>query len=629
MKTPDGYIISKCLDGDSAAFGFLVDKYRSAVYALAYSKLHDFHDAEDVAQEAFIKAYKDLRRLRRWDSFHAWLYAITANLCKNWVRAQSRRLDSKFIEDESLEVLEEPSVDPRDESPVLELLHEALGSLPNAYQQVLALQYLGGMNSKEIAEFLGMSSTAVRKRLSRARAQLKKGMLAMMSRTFEEQRLPANFAFRIVEITKRIRIHSAPRTTDLPWGISLAAGIFLTVLSLGPYMNFLVPAKPSESSLLASELRVAEIGEIPVNILEISQIPAIADEQGNNNGAGIKLPEMQQLAPMAPHGEGDNWAEKADMPTARYGLCSGIVNGKLYAIGGAEDLEVSAIVEEYDPQTNKWMKKADMPTKRLFCSASVVDGKIYVMGGYETKDKTVSAVEEYDPVTDTWTRKAGMSSPNARFSASTVNGKIYVIGGFMGGVSARIEEYNPKTDTWTRKTNMPTARASLSTSVVNGRIYAIGGASPNPMISTVEEYDPVKDVWTRKADMPTPRAQHSTVAVNGYIYAIGGASNFSGNTLSVVERYDPSADVWTRGEDMPAPKAQFSTGAMDGRIYVLGGSPRYMAVNMPPVPPISDVEVYDTESAPQSQGNAIDGSGKHLAPWGQIKSDYILFSRNQ
>jgi RNA polymerase sigma factor (sigma-70 family) len=598
VRTPDGYIINKCLHGDSAAFGFLVDKYRSAVYALAYSKLHDFHDAEDVTQEAFIKAYRDLRRLRRWDSFHAWLYAITSNLCKNWIRAQSRRLDSEFIEDQTSETLEEPSIDPRGEPPVLESLHEALVSLPDTYQQVLTLQYLGGMNSKEIAEFLGMSPTAVRKRLSRARAQLKKGVLAMMSGAFEEQRLSASFTFRIVEITKGIKINSAPRTTDLPWGLSLAAGVFITVLCLSPYVNFLVPAKPSESSSLISELRVTEIGEIPVNVLEISQIPAIPNGQDNSDGAGLKLPESQQPAPIPPHGEGDTWAEGTDMPTARYGPCCGIVDGKLYAIGGGGELEIFAAVEEYDPQTNKWAKKADMPTKRVFSAASVVDGKIYVMGGYETQDKIVSTMEEYNPVTDTWTRKADMLSPNSRFSASTVNGKIYAIGGWTGRASARVEEYDPKTDTWTRKTDMPTARGSVSTSVANGRIYAIGGGVANPIVSIVEEYDPVRDVWTRKADMPTPRLQHSTVAVNGYIYAIGGGANFSGKTVSVVERYDPSANVWVRKADMPVSKAQFSMGAIDGHIYVVGGSPIYQSSGMATPPVLSDVDVYDTGFAP-------------------------------
>ena len=74
MRTEDGYVVQKCLNGDSAAFGLLVDKYRESIYGLAYSKLGDFHDAEDVTQEVFIRAYQKLRTLKRYDSFLAWLY---------------------------------------------------------------------------------------------------------------------------------------------------------------------------------------------------------------------------------------------------------------------------------------------------------------------------------------------------------------------------------------------------------------------------------------------------------------------------------------------------------------------------------------------------------------------------
>ncbi len=80
MRTEDGYIIQQCLDGNAAAFGFLVDKYKRSVYALAYSEIRNFHDAQDITQEAFIKAYEKLGSLRRWDNFMGWLYRITANL---------------------------------------------------------------------------------------------------------------------------------------------------------------------------------------------------------------------------------------------------------------------------------------------------------------------------------------------------------------------------------------------------------------------------------------------------------------------------------------------------------------------------------------------------------------------
>jgi RNA polymerase sigma factor (sigma-70 family) len=80
VRTEDGYIIYRCLNGDSTAFGFLVDKFKEGVYAFAYERLHNFHDAEDVAQEVFLKAYRSLRTLRRWDSFASWLYRIILNL---------------------------------------------------------------------------------------------------------------------------------------------------------------------------------------------------------------------------------------------------------------------------------------------------------------------------------------------------------------------------------------------------------------------------------------------------------------------------------------------------------------------------------------------------------------------
>ena len=97
MRTEYGYIINKCLNGEKEAFGFLVDKYKSSVYAFAYSKLWNFHDAEDITQEVFIKAFRKLHTLKRWDSFLAWLYSITSNLCKNFIRSKFNRPDHEFI----------------------------------------------------------------------------------------------------------------------------------------------------------------------------------------------------------------------------------------------------------------------------------------------------------------------------------------------------------------------------------------------------------------------------------------------------------------------------------------------------------------------------------------------------
>lgn len=126
MRTEDGKIIRQCLDGESEAFGLLIDKYKASIYALVYAKVRNFHDAQDITQEVFLEAYRDLRSLRRWDSFLWWLYSIAYNQCKDWLKAQYKRPDIIFIEDqEELEkILESSSVNTYHESLAIESLHE-------------------------------------------------------------------------------------------------------------------------------------------------------------------------------------------------------------------------------------------------------------------------------------------------------------------------------------------------------------------------------------------------------------------------------------------------------------------------------------------------------------------------
>ena len=68
VRPDDRYLIYKCLNGDSAAFGILVDKYKAGIYAYVYAELGNFQDAQDVTQEVFLQAYRGLRSLRRWEN---------------------------------------------------------------------------------------------------------------------------------------------------------------------------------------------------------------------------------------------------------------------------------------------------------------------------------------------------------------------------------------------------------------------------------------------------------------------------------------------------------------------------------------------------------------------------------
>ena len=217
MRTDDGYIISKCLNGEPEAFGLLVEKYKVGIYAFVLAKLHNYHDAQEVAQDVFIKAYTNLKKLKRWDSFAGWLYRIAINSCKNKLKILSRRPDREFAEDQTQKTIDEPSIDSYRDEMLCESVREALDSLPETYQQVLTMHYIGGMDSVEIAKILCISPSAVRHRLIKAREQLRGEVLTMMTTSFEQHRLPASFTIRIVEMVKHIKINTFPTIKELPW----------------------------------------------------------------------------------------------------------------------------------------------------------------------------------------------------------------------------------------------------------------------------------------------------------------------------------------------------------------------------------------------------------------------------
>jgi len=306
------------------------------------------------------------------------------------------------------------------------------------------------------------------------------------------------------------------------------------------------------------------------------------------------------LAPVSLAAEGI-WRVKSPMPTARGVLSAGVVDGKIYAIGGAQGNPGMVIVEEYDPETDTWTRKGDMPMITAGAASSVVNGRIYVIGGVPNwLEQAYSNVQEYDPATDTWTIKTSMPTARGWVSSGAVNGKIYVVGGapvHHGAPFSTVEEYDTATDTWTKKADMPTARVYASISAVNGKIYAIGGSPGYSQwfqgLTTVEEYDPTTDTWTKKANMPVGRMYFCACVVNGKIYAIGGTS--SGPR---VDEYDPATNRWTRKADMPTARSDLAASAVNGRIYAIGGwtGGGYTAV----------VEEYDlTPPPPDYNGNGV------------------------
>ena len=144
------------------------------------------------------------------------------------------------------------------------------------------------------------------------------------------------------------------------------------------------------------------------------------------------------------------------MPTIRSDLAAVAVGGKIYAIGGRNNVDGRlSVVEEYNPASDTWKKVADMSTAREGHAAGAVNGKIYAIGGFTTVKrrngtkvlKKVKIVEEYDPATNTWAQKGEESRVNIN-PATSFNVSLTVLDGKIYVTKSQLDIYDPATDTW-------------------------------------------------------------------------------------------------------------------------------------------------------------------------------------
>lgn len=163
----DAAIIADVLQGNREAFALLVRRYSGKILGLCMTLVHDRAEAEDAAQEAFLKAYKSLKDFRGEAAFLTWLYRIAYNQCLT-LRSQSARRKSQL---EKVKEGTHAASLPLAGDSLVEKTESALAILevlPNDYRQVIVLR-LDGFHYQEIAEMMGVSVDAVKAKLRRAR----------------------------------------------------------------------------------------------------------------------------------------------------------------------------------------------------------------------------------------------------------------------------------------------------------------------------------------------------------------------------------------------------------------------------------------------------------------------------
>ena len=286
MKNDDVALIQRVLEGDDTAFSVLVRKYQKPVHALAWRKIGDFHIAEDITQETFLKAYQRLSTLKEPQSFASWLYVIAANHCSTWLR--KKRLWTQSLENTSSVALERTTYSgyliAENERVTMETQREVvkklLAKLQESDRTVITLYYFGGMSYEEISKFLGVSVGTIKTRVYRARQRLKKEE-PMIREALENFQIAPSLTDNIMQEISRLKPIAPSGSKPLvPWAIGVSA-LVVVFLMLGVGTQYLSRFQKPYSFDAASEMTV-ELIEAPV-VLNLESKPDIRTQLGNVN----------------------------------------------------------------------------------------------------------------------------------------------------------------------------------------------------------------------------------------------------------------------------------------------------------------------------------------------------------
>ena len=297
MEQNDAQLIQQILQGDQDAFSPLIKKYQKGVHALVWRKIGDFHIAQEITQDAFLRAYQKLGTLKNHNQFPGWLYVIAANLSRDWLRKSRLPMESLDADDTnevdkvsySQYMVEKQEAD-ADETR-REVVKELLQKLPESERTVMTLHYLGEMTIKAVSEFLGVSQNTVKSRLSRARNRLKREE-DVLQQNLGSFQLPDNMAENIMrEVSRMPPIPTSVSKPVAPLALSAASAVLIFLL-MGVGTQYLSRFQKSYSLDAVSEPTVEIIDA--VFVLDSPAKPSIRTQAGSSDTPG-KSPGAGQI----------------------------------------------------------------------------------------------------------------------------------------------------------------------------------------------------------------------------------------------------------------------------------------------------------------------------------------------
>ncbi|XP_044053723.1 kelch-like protein 20 isoform X1 [Siniperca chuatsi] len=296
----------------------------------------------------------------------------------------------------------------------------------------------------------------------------------------------------------------------------------------------------------------------------------------NEQGAALEKPEPRHMLIKDCKGGSPRCRRMATPLSLRRQLSKlplkDVFNDMMFVVGGWTQDDPSCLVEQFCPEYNEWRKAARMVNNRGNVAVGTLDGKIYTVGG-EDNVRCYSSVERYNPDTDSWsTDLAPLSSPRSGVCLVELDGYLYAIGGHDGIAAINtVDRYDPKMNAWSKQAPMLTRRTRAVAAVLEGHLYVIGGNDGDMALSSVERYNPVDGTWSICAHMLSPRENTGCAVYLGHIYVAGGKDELN-LELCAAERFNPDSMRWTPVKRMRSKRDNVSLVVFNGALLAVGGS---------------------------------------------------------
>ena len=417
----DVQLIYRVLSGDDEAFTTLVRKHQKGVHALAWRRIGDFHFAEEIAQDTFLRAYKGLPKLKNPSQFSGWLYVITNRLCNSWLEKNKSII--KSVEDVPVVEIQRMSyeryvLDEQEKEAKMvrqKLVRQLLAKLPESERTVMTLYYLGEMTTKEISKFLGVSVNTITSRLQRARERLQHKEELLLQEILGGVQLSNTLTEDIARKVADVKLTPPANWKPfIPW-TALGAAVVLVVLLLSASDQYLLRFQKPYSFEAESE-RTVEIIDAPV-VLKSEAKPAVRNQAGRaaatdrNGDDGVQV----STSVLAANAE-DEWVRLSEsrwLPTSGPG--SGSVFDVFATSGGTVYAFSQAGTYKLVANATAWVPVAvDVPTETLRVPMAEHDGVLYLL----SKDTVFTSTDDGE----TW--KAFCTGPEGNAVGFVIMNKV-------------------------------------------------------------------------------------------------------------------------------------------------------------------------------------------------------------